>query len=162
MTKLIRSLAVVVICAALTLPRPAAAQNPGEALKSISTPDKVESRLGTLDFKDGAPSKPTVDKVYDNLDFTHAFRTFVDTMQGVSINALHKALLGAGVKDNAEPDADGSTTIYLGPKQPEGVKRSNWIQTMPDKGWFTILRLYSPLEPFFTKQWRPSEILPVQ
>ena len=26
------------------------------------------------------------------------------------------------------------------------------------KGWFTILRLYSPLESFFTKKWRPSEI----
>jgi hypothetical protein len=26
------------------------------------------------------------------------------------------------------------------------------IQTMPGKGWFTILRLYSPLDdPFFTK-----------
>jgi hypothetical protein len=58
----------------------------------------------------------------------------------------------------AEPNAEGSTTIYFGPKQPEGVKRGNWIQTMPGKGWFAILRLYSPLEPFFTKQWRPSEI----
>jgi len=58
----------------------------------------------------------------------------------------------------AEPDADGSTTIYFGPKQPDGVKRGNWIQTMPGKGWFTIMRLYSPLEPFFTKEWRPSEI----
>ncbi len=58
----------------------------------------------------------------------------------------------------AEADADGSTTVYFGPKQPEGVKRGNWIQTMPGKGWFTILRLYSPLEPFFTKEWRPSEI----
>ena len=35
---------------------------------------------------------------------------------------------------------------------------SDWIQTMPGEGWFTILRLYSPLEPFFTKEWRPSEI----
>ena len=26
------------------------------------------------------------------------------------------------------------------------------------KGWFTILRLYSPLESFFTKEWRLSEI----
>jgi hypothetical protein len=58
----------------------------------------------------------------------------------------------------AEPGADGSTTIYFAPKQPEGVKRGNWIQTDPKKGWFTILRLYSPLEPFFTKAWRPSEI----
>jgi len=38
------------------------------------------------------------------------------------------------------------------------VKRGNWIQTMPGKGWFTILRLYSPLESFFAKTWRPSEI----
>lgn len=62
----------------------------------------------------------------------------------------------------AEPNADGSTTVYFGPTQPEGVKRGNWMQTMPGKGWFTILRLYSPLEPFFTKQWRPTEIELVQ
>jgi hypothetical protein len=58
----------------------------------------------------------------------------------------------------AEPNPDGSTTIYFAPQQPEGVARGNWIQTDPDKGWFTILRLYSPLEPFFAKTWRPSEI----
>jgi hypothetical protein len=58
----------------------------------------------------------------------------------------------------AEANADGSTTIYFGPTQPAGVKRGNWIQTMPNKGWFTLLRLYSPLEPFFTKEWRLSEV----
>jgi hypothetical protein len=40
----------------------------------------------------------------------------------------------------AEVDADGSTTIYFSPTQPKGEKRGNWIQTMPGKGWFTILR----------------------
>jgi hypothetical protein len=58
----------------------------------------------------------------------------------------------------AEAASDGSTTIYFSPTQPDGVKRGNWIQTNPKKGWFTILRLYSPLESFFTKKWRPSEI----
>jgi hypothetical protein len=58
----------------------------------------------------------------------------------------------------AEADADRSTTIYFGPTQPQGVKRGNWTQTMPGKGWFTLLRLYSPLESFFTKAWRLSEI----
>jgi hypothetical protein len=29
---------------------------------------------------------------------------------------------------------------------------------MPGKGWFTYLRLYGPLEPFFIKEWRSSEI----
>ena len=57
----------------------------------------------------------------------------------------------------AVANADGSTTIYFGPKAPEG-KTSNWIQTTPGKGWFVLLRLYSPLPPFFDKSWRPGEI----
>ena len=39
----------------------------------------------------------------------------------------------------------GSVDVYFGPKAPAG-KESNWIQTMPGKGWNTILRLYGPLE----------------
>jgi hypothetical protein len=62
----------------------------------------------------------------------------------------------------AEAASDGSTTVFIGPKQPDDVKRGNWIQTDPEKGWFVILRLYSPLEPFFTKAWRPSEMELVQ
>ena len=62
----------------------------------------------------------------------------------------------------AEADADGSTAIHFSPQQPAGVPRGNWIQTVPGKGWFVILRLYGPLEPFFTKAWRPGEIEPVR
>jgi hypothetical protein len=40
--------------------------------------------------------------------------------------------------------------------KPAGVSDGNWIQTMPSKGWNTIL--YNPLESFFDKSWRPSEI----
>jgi hypothetical protein len=58
----------------------------------------------------------------------------------------------------AEAAEDGSTTVWFGPEQPEGVARGNWIQTDPEKGWFTLLRLYSPLPSFFDKSWRPSEI----
>jgi hypothetical protein len=58
----------------------------------------------------------------------------------------------------ATPNPDGSTTVYLGPSKPDGDADGNWIQTLPTKGWFVILRLYSPLEPFFDKSWRPSEI----
>jgi hypothetical protein len=58
----------------------------------------------------------------------------------------------------AKPNADGSTTVYFGPSQPSGVERGNWIQTVPGKSFFPCLRLYSPLESFFSKQWRPSEI----
>jgi hypothetical protein len=47
--------------------------------------------------------------------------------------------------------------VYFGPKAPPG-KEKNWVQTVPGKGWNTILRLYGPLEPWFAKTWRPGEI----
>ena len=56
-----------------------------------------------------------------------------------------------------ETNPDGSTDLYFGPVAPEG-KENNWLQTVPGKGWWTILRLYNPLQPFFDKTWRPSEI----
>jgi len=58
----------------------------------------------------------------------------------------------------AKANPDGSTTIYFGPTQPSGVERGNWIQTMPGKGWCALLRLYSPLKPFFDKSWKAGEV----
>lgn len=54
-------------------------------------------------------------------------------------------------------NADGSVDVFFGPEAPEGYE-SNWVQTLPGKGWFMILRLYGPLEPWFDKTWRPGEI----
>ena len=77
-----------------------AAQTASAIPPSLVTPDKVQSRIGTLKFKDGLPNKATLDKVYDNLDYTHALRAFSDTLQGVSIYAVRKGLHDIGVKDN--------------------------------------------------------------
>jgi hypothetical protein len=62
----------------------------------------------------------------------------------------------------AKANADGTITVYFGPKQPSGVQRGNWIQTMPGKGFIPCLRLYSPLEPYFAKTWRPGNVELVQ
>jgi hypothetical protein len=35
---------------------------------------------------------------------------------------------------------------------------ANWVQTIPGQSWFTILRLYGPLEPWVNQTWRPGEI----
>ncbi|SBO43679.1 DUF1254 domain-containing protein [Cyanobium sp. NIES-981] len=59
-----------------------------------------------------------------------------------------------------QTNADGSVDVYFGPKPPAG-KESNWIQTVPGQSWFTILRLYGPLEPWFQRTWRPGEIEPL-
>ena len=64
-------------------------------------------------------------------------------------------------RDKLITNADGSIDLYFGPKAPAG-REANWIQTVPGKGWFSLLRLYSPTEPCFDKTWRPGEIEPVK
>ncbi len=54
-------------------------------------------------------------------------------------------------------NADGSVDVYFGPKPPVG-KEPNWVQTISGQTWFTILRLYGPLESWFEKRWQPGEI----
>ena len=60
-----------------------------------------------------------------------------------------------GSHDNPVPNADGSTDIYLGPEMPAG-KEANWLATPPGRGYFAILRLYSPTEPAIDKSWVPA------
>jgi len=96
MTRL--AIATALLC--FTLPLPAIAQVSEETMQSISTPDRVESRLGTLEFKDGAPSAATLEKIYDHIDFTHAYEAFVNTFQGVNMAAIHEGFQSVGVKDN--------------------------------------------------------------
>jgi len=48
---------------------------------------------------------------------------------------------------------DGSYDIYFGPKAPEG-KESNWLQTVPGKGWNMLWRIYGPTKPWYDKTWK--------
>src|SRR3984957_3028875 len=52
---------------------------------AITTPDSVETRLGTLKFFDGFPDDDTVAKVYDNLDFQRGVGAFLSGMPGASL-----------------------------------------------------------------------------
>ena len=56
-----------------------------------------------------------------------------------------------------QKNADGSYDVYFSAKAPPG-KEANWLQTVPGKSWFAILRMYGPLQPWIDKTWRPSEI----
>ncbi len=79
-------------------------------------------------------------------------RTMLQTdQQFPSINSQKEGLI---------LNPDRSVDIEFGPKSPSS-KEANWIQTLPEKGWFVVLRLYGPLEPWFEKTWRPGEIEPV-
>ncbi len=52
---------------------------------------------------------------------------------------------------------DGSYDIYFGPEPPAG-REHNWLETVPGKSWFVVLRMYGPEQPWIDKTWRPGEI----
>ena len=76
----------------------------------------------------------------------------------------HRSMLetdqkSAGLDSNMpglKANKDGSYTVWFAPKAPKG-KEGNWIQTIPGKSTFSIMRLYGPLEPWFDKTWKPGD-----
>ena len=63
---------------------------------SITIPDRVESRLGTLTFTDGFPDDATVERVFDNLDFQRGLQAFLTAMPAASMRAQRRAYLEFG------------------------------------------------------------------
>jgi len=62
-------------------------------------------------------------------------------------------------RDNPQVNPDGSFTVQFGPDAPDGPE-SNWVQTVPGRGWFTIVRLYGPTEDVFNGNWRLDDVEP--
>ena len=87
-----------------------------DTLASISTPDTVESRLGTLEFDDGAPSEATAALLYDHLDFVHGVEAFLGAFPGASLAAAAPWLPRVGVEDNSFtffPELMDSASLFL-------------------------------------------------
>jgi len=67
----------------------------------ITTPDKVETSIGTLKFFDGLPDAETVQKVYDNLDRARGMEAFLSGIPAASLYAACEGISQVGVKPNA-------------------------------------------------------------
>jgi hypothetical protein len=66
-----------------------------------------------------------------------------------------------GYEDIAK-NADGSIDIYFGPKKPKGVKESNYIKSIEDRGVIVALRLYGSAVEFFDQTWIPDDVVKVK
>ncbi|HEY53623.1 MAG TPA: DUF1254 domain-containing protein, partial [Caldilineae bacterium] len=63
----------------------------------IMTPDSVETRIGTLEFFDGLPTKETAQKVFDNLDFMRGVEVFLNFIPATSLEGMRMGMVGMGV-----------------------------------------------------------------
>lgn len=88
------------------VPAPGVDPTPGfnnKIPEKILTPDKVETRLGTLNFVDGVPTTETTQKVYDHLDFLRGVEVFLNFISAASLEAIRlgNAELGATKSNQA-------------------------------------------------------------
>ncbi|MFZ0254975.1 MAG: DUF1254 domain-containing protein [Gammaproteobacteria bacterium] len=73
--------------------------------ESITTPAKIESRLGTLEFPQGFPTDSTAEKIYEHLDFMHGVEAFLYALPGASAHAA-----GRGIKSQG---GDNQTVLIM-------------------------------------------------
>jgi hypothetical protein len=104
MRRILRAAALTL--AAITVLAPAWGQAPqppkysAKVPPSITTPDSVQTRIGTLKFFDGLPDTETVQKVYDNLDFARGVEAFLSGIPAASLYAVCEGPSQAGIKRN--------------------------------------------------------------
>src|SRR5580658_2630507 len=65
-------------------------------LKSVSTPDKLDTHIGRLEFSDGVPTGNTIKALYDNLDRSRGFGVYLDNLGAVAIRAFLTSLAAQG------------------------------------------------------------------
>jgi hypothetical protein len=61
--------------------------------------------------------------------------------------------------DTLETNPDGSIDLYFGPagSAPAGLE-ANWIETVPGKGFYPMMRFYSPKEGLFDGTWTLPDV----
>src|ERR1700678_4127908 len=95
----------------------------------ITTPDSVETRLGTLKFFDGFPDDATVTKVYDNLDRDRGVQAFLVGMPGAPLAAMRTGFQKLGVINSTvllyEDRLDSKSLFLTG--NTDSVYFSTWL-----------------------------------
>lgn len=121
-------------------------QTPGVGQRYIAAYQDKESKwlTGGQNYRLHVPANPPVKGFWSVTAYDEDTRQMVVTAQGRPDLSSRKP----DVKKNP----DGSIDVYFGPTAPAG-EETNWVQTVPGKGWFAYFRFYAPTEPFFDKSW---------
>jgi hypothetical protein len=129
----------VALSFALCLPTAYATDKPKMATEippGIATPDKLETRIGSLTSVDGVPDKETAEKIYENLDFHHGVQAFLSGIQIASMHGLRKGVLDFGPPNTTAvlwEDLMDSKTLWLTPNT-TSVYMVSWLE-MTDEPW---------------------------
>jgi hypothetical protein len=120
-----------------------------ELQKMISCDSKGNQLYGGKKYKLHLPPEIPASDFWSIVVYDLQDRLLINTdQQWPSVYSSEKSLVY---------NYDGSVDAWFGPDSIEG-KESNWVKTIPGHQWYLILRLYYPLETWFSKKWQHGEI----
>ena len=129
----------------------------------ILTPDRVETRIGTLEFADGFPTEATAQLLYDHLDFIRGVEAFLSGVPAASFEAMRIGMEDVGRHGlspgrhprpaaNSDPlfltgntdtvyvsgildlERDGPTVVEIPPGCGPGTVNDAWFRFVTDMG----------------------------
>ena len=130
-------------------------QTPGEGQAYLSSYTGADGEWldGGADYTLRVPANPPAKLFWSATVYDIDTRCLIDNEQA------------RGDRGSRDPDLiyneDGSVDLYFGPGAPAG-KESNWVQTIPGRHWFSYVRFYGPLEPYFDRSWKLGDITRVK
>ncbi|MEM1163234.1 MAG: DUF1214 domain-containing protein [Pseudomonadota bacterium] len=108
---------------------------------------------GSRTYKVTLPPNPPVEDFWAFTVYDSQTRSMLQTDQPLpSIDSI---------QNDPKLNEDGSFDVYFAPEAPEGWE-SNWVQTLPGKSWFVILRMYGPKEEWLSGGYVPGDVTPVE
>jgi hypothetical protein len=103
---------------------------------------------GANSYRLRVPANVPVKDFWSVVVYDAETRSMIDTDQGRT---------GVDSYQKLKTNADGSIDLTFGPKLPSGDE-SNWVKTLPGKGFFLYFRWYGPLQPYFDKSWTLPDV----
>lgn len=104
----------------------------------VSTTDNTGTALdGNEVYTVTLPPKPPMKRFW-------SFVVYDNQSRGILVTDQKSG--GFDSSKGAVTNEDGSITVTFSAKKPQG--KSNWVQILPNKGFFTMFRMYSP-----TQEW---------
>jgi len=107
-----------------------------ETPAGIATPDRLETRIGTLSSVDGVPDEETTQTIYDNLDFQRGVQAFLGGIQIASMHGMREGIVQFGPPNTTAllwEDLMDSKALWLTPNT-TSVYMVSWLE-MTDEPW---------------------------
>ncbi len=108
---------------------------------------------GGKNYKLNVPAPVPVNLFWSHTVYGMDTRTLIATDQDRAAVRSHI--------ENLEVNADGSYTLYFGPKAPAG-KEDMWTKTISGIGWWSAFRIYGPTAAAFDGTWTLDDYVEIE